>query len=139
MDVYPVTNSEYLSFVKEHLQWQRSKVKRLFSDGSYLANWKGDTSLGDLINPNAPVTNISWFTAKNYCEVQGKRLPTVDEWEYAAMVDEITADARKKERKKERKKATTKRFWIGMRLQKPLKKRLDQPLKITGEYMTSTD
>jgi len=25
---------------------------------------------------------------KKYCECQGKRLPTMDEWEYVAMADE---------------------------------------------------
>lgn len=97
MDVYPVTNSEYLRFVEEHPQWQRSKIKRLFSDGNYLVNWESDTSFGNTIQPNAPITNISWFAAKYYCECQGKRLPTVDEWEFAAMADQTTADARKKE------------------------------------------
>ena len=97
MDIFPVTNSQFLNFVKEHPQWQRSKVKRLFSDGNYLLDWKGDLSLGSELAPNAPVTNISWFAAKNYCECQGKRLPTVDEWEYVAMADQTIADARKKE------------------------------------------
>jgi formylglycine-generating enzyme required for sulfatase activity len=97
MDVYPVTNSEFLDFVEKHPQWQRSKVKRLFSDWNYLANWGGDHSLGSELAPNAPVTNISWFAAKSYCETQGKRLPSVDEWEYAAMADQIAPDARKKE------------------------------------------
>ena len=97
MDVYPVTNDQFLQFVKEHPQWQRSKVKRLFSDGNYLIDWEGDVSLGAKLDPNSPVTNISWFAAKNYCETQGKRLPSVDEWEYAAMADQTTADARKKE------------------------------------------
>ncbi|WP_394334935.1 formylglycine-generating enzyme family protein [Arenibacter amylolyticus] len=97
MDVYPVTNREYLNFVKENPQWQRSRIKRLFSDGSYLSDWEGDLSYGEKLKPNAPVTSISWFAAKNYCELQGKRLPTVDEWEYAAMADQTTADARRKE------------------------------------------
>ena len=34
------------------------------------------------------MTNISWFAAKEYCECQGKRLATLDEWEYVAMADE---------------------------------------------------
>ncbi len=97
MDVYPVTNADYLKFVSEFPAWQKSKVKRLFADGSYLANWASDLSYGNQLSADAPVTNISWFAANKYCECQGKRLPTIDEWEYAAMADEKIADARKKE------------------------------------------
>lgn len=97
MDVYPVTNKEYLQFVMEHPEWKKSKVKRLFADGNYLINWEGDDSYGSQMAADAAVTNVSWFAAKKYCECQGKRLPTVDEWEYAAMADKTTPDARKKE------------------------------------------
>ena len=37
---------------------------------------------------------MSWFAAKAYCECEGKRLPTMDELEYAAMADETVKDAR---------------------------------------------
>lgn len=96
MDVYPTTNAEFLEFVKEQPNWQKTKVKKLFADDGYLSLWEGDTDFGDL-NPNAPVTSISWFAAKNYCESQGKRLPTMDEWEIAAMANEDLVDARKLE------------------------------------------
>jgi len=96
MDVYPITNKEYLAFVEQYPKWQKSKVIKLFADGNYLANWEGDTSYGAALLPNAPVTNISWFAAKKYCDCQGKRLPFMDEWEFAAMADETTADAREK-------------------------------------------
>ncbi len=94
MDIYPVTNKEYLEFVKKHPKWKKSQVKKLFADGSYLINWKSDTALGENMLLNAPITNISWFAANNYCECQGKRLPTIDEWEYVAMANETIADAR---------------------------------------------
>ena len=97
MDVYPVTNKEYLEFVQEYPEWKKSKVKRLFADGNYLVNWESDESFGTQLAEDAAVTNISWFAAKKYCECQGKRLPTVDEWEYAAMADKNSPDARKKE------------------------------------------
>ena len=95
MDIYPVTNADYLEFVKEYPQWKKSSVKSLFADESYLTNWKTDESFSGL--PNSPVTNISWFAAKKYCECQGKRLPKMDEWEFAAMANENVPDARKVE------------------------------------------
>lgn len=94
MDILPVTNSEYLEFVKKFPEWQKSKALKLFVDKSYLANWETDVTLKTSEKPNSPVTYVSWFAAKAYCECQGKRLPTVDEWEYVAMADETTKDAR---------------------------------------------
>ena len=97
MDVYPVTNKEYLEFVKENPNWQRSKAIKLFVDGRYLIDWKSDTELSTSNKLKSPVTNISWFSANAYCESKGKRLPTVDEWEYVAMANEKLPDARKQE------------------------------------------
>ncbi len=94
MDKYPVTNAEYVDFVKKYPKWQKSKVIKLFADDSYLTNWKNDLELKGSENSSSPVTYVSWFAAKAYCECQGKRLPTVDEWEYVAMADETTKDAR---------------------------------------------
>ncbi len=94
MDTRPVTNADYLAFVKKETQWQRSKVKRLLADKSYLKNWTSDVSYPAAM-AEAPVTNVSWFAAKTYCESQGKKLPTTHEWEYAAMAGYDKADARK--------------------------------------------
>ncbi|HWQ93695.1 MAG TPA: formylglycine-generating enzyme family protein, partial [Clostridia bacterium] len=84
LDVLPVTNQDFLAFVRANPQWQRSHAKRIFIDESYLKNWAGDLELGTNVSPNAPVTFISWFAAKAYAKWKGKRLPTVAEWEYAA-------------------------------------------------------
>ena len=81
IDKYPVTNEEYMEFVKANPQWRKSKAKRLFADSNYLKNWNGDLELGNRVLPNSPVTDISWFAAKAYCEYYSKRLPTVAEWE----------------------------------------------------------
>jgi len=84
MDIHPVTNAEFLKFVESNPKWKKENIKRLFADKSYLHKWKNGNELGDNVNPSAPVTSISWFAAKEYCECEGKRLPTIAEWEYVA-------------------------------------------------------
>jgi sulfatase modifying factor 1 len=97
MDIYPVTNIQFVAFLKKHPQYNRSNIKGLFAEKSYLSQWKSDYDFGNTNLPNAPVTNVSWFVAKKYCECQGKRLPSMDEWEYVGMADEKRIDARSKE------------------------------------------
>lgn len=94
MDLTPVTNEAYLKFVTKHPQWRKSKVKRLLADQSYLKNWTDDMAFPRELK-EAAVTNVSWFAAKAYCEAQGKKLPTTNQWEYAAMAGYDKPDARK--------------------------------------------
>lgn len=97
MDVYPVTNAQFVAFVKKNPSWQKSEVISLFADERYLAKWENDTTIGKTQSSKAPVTDVSWYAAKAYCDCLDMRLPTIDEWEYVAMADEISPDARKKE------------------------------------------
>lgn len=93
MDVYPVTNGEYLEFVRRRPEWRRSGAKRLFTDAAYLQHWQGDIELGPLAPSDSPVVNVSWFAARAYLKAHGKELPTVDQWEYAAAASDTLTDA----------------------------------------------
>ena len=97
IDAYPVTNAQFVAFLKKYPEYSRSKIKGIFADKSYLSHWESDFNYGKTNVSNAAVTNVSWFAAKKYCECQGGRLPTMDEWEYVAMADEKRIDARTKD------------------------------------------
>lgn len=94
LDVRPVTNGEFLEFVRANPQWQRSRVKRLFADGRYLAHWAGDLDPGNA-RAAQPVVNVSWFSAKAFAAWRGARLPTTAEWETAAAVGFTVRDGAK--------------------------------------------
>ncbi len=86
IDRHPVTVGEYQDFILFDPRWTRSAVKRVFADEGYLARWTGDDDRGaaDPEDLRRPVTEVSWFAARAFCAAQGKRLPTLDEWEYVA-------------------------------------------------------
>ncbi|MBI5849602.1 MAG: SUMF1/EgtB/PvdO family nonheme iron enzyme [Planctomycetes bacterium] len=79
----PVTNAQFLAFVRANPAWRRSFVKRLFADDGYLAHWPGELELLD-DQTERPVTHVSWFAARAYAQWLGRRLPTLAEWELAA-------------------------------------------------------
>lgn len=83
LDRFAVTNAQYRDFLETHPAWRKSQVKPLFADENYLNRWDGDLSWSPKQRPDAPVTSVSWFAAKAYCEDKGGALPTTDQWEYA--------------------------------------------------------
>jgi formylglycine-generating enzyme required for sulfatase activity len=92
LDVYPVTNADYLAFVQSHAKWRRSRVPGLFADEGYLRAWAGDLQPGLLAPPDRPVVNVSWFAARAYCAGRGGHLPTTAQWEHAAAASETAGD-----------------------------------------------
>ncbi|MES2177643.1 MAG: formylglycine-generating enzyme family protein [Gemmatimonadota bacterium] len=93
LDRVQVTRGDFADFVATHPQWRRSDVPAAQADAGYLSDWSASGSPGTTSERARPVSSVSWFAARAYCEAQGKRLPTVDEWEYVAAADETRRDA----------------------------------------------
>lgn len=73
IDINEVTNGDYLRFVKAN------KI-------APPTHWKGKLKDGELPADmvNLPVVNVTYADAEGYAKFQDKRLPTEQEWEYAA-------------------------------------------------------
>lgn len=95
MRVTPVTKGEFRRFVETAQEWQRNRIPHTFADAGYLQDWRGPAVVGDPANEDQPVVNVSWFAAEAYCEGEGGRLPTWNEWEYVAAADATRRDARR--------------------------------------------
>src|SRR4029077_9123327 len=46
IDRSPVTNGEFLNFVRHHPEWRRNRVPALFADRDYLSHWQAPDRLG---------------------------------------------------------------------------------------------
>jgi sulfatase modifying factor 1 len=94
MRVLPVTQGEFRAFVVKQPQWQRERIARTFADKGYLNDWPASQMPAKGSASRQPVVNVSWFAAQAFCEAEGGRLPTWQEWEYVAAADATRTDAR---------------------------------------------
>jgi serine/threonine-protein kinase len=77
---YPVTVLEYIAFIEtggyeQQQHWAAGGFDKFEQPG----RWEEQ-----LLHPNWPVTDVSWFEAAAYAAWAGCRLLTEAEWEYAA-------------------------------------------------------
>jgi len=88
LDATEVTNTAFAAFVKKTGYRTRAEKKGSSDRGAPGTNlsWRTPTRQGDSYAslPKHPVVHVSRKDAMAYCESQGKRLPTEDEWEFAA-------------------------------------------------------
>ena len=69
IDETEVTNTQYAEFISQ----ERRQPPSHWTNGNFAP---GEDKL--------PVVNVSWYDARDYCIWKGKRLPTEEEWEFAA-------------------------------------------------------
>lgn len=69
IDIYEVTNEQYAEFVKA----TGHPVPLYWKNGTFVKN-----------EAKFPVVGVMWNDANDYAEWAGKRLPTEEEWEFAA-------------------------------------------------------
>lgn len=85
LDVTPVTEADFATFVTENPRWRRDKAPGIVKDVGYLRHWASAEGPGAQVTPNAPVVNVSWFAARAFCAWCGGCLPTEAEWEVAGL------------------------------------------------------
>lgn len=94
MNRYEVSNKQFLDFTEQTNYLTTAEKKGFaykFTGFSQVktagVSWRTPEGINSTFNPDLPVTFISQLDAKAYCKWRDGRLPSYEEWEYAARGD----------------------------------------------------
>ncbi len=86
MDKFEVTQKEF----EEVMGFNPSIFISGTFTGGFLRPGQSSEDYAKYMGDNRPVERVSWNEANDYCQREGKRLPTEAEWEYAARAGSTT-------------------------------------------------